>query len=194
MALGAVDEAGARSLAGARRAIDGRSGTDGVGAQLDRAEAEVLCAAGDLDGAMHLLDRAAKVCADVGMRVELGRTLLTRAHVERRARRAAARGPRWRRPRPSSSPRTRSRGWRRCAPSSRPARSAATGDPMLGRLTDTEARIAQLVCQGASNRQIAERQHLSVKTVEAALTRIYRKLDVRSRTQLATLLVPAPTE
>ena len=33
-----------------------------------------------------------------------------------------------------------------------------------------------------------------VKTVEAALTRIYRKLDVRSRTQLATLLVPAPTE
>ena len=75
-----------------------------------------------------------------------------------------------------------------------PCPAGGGDDPMLGRLTDTEARIAQLVCQGASNRQIAERQRLSVKTVEAALTRIYRKLDVRSRTQLATLLVPAPTE
>ena len=33
-----------------------------------------------------------------------------------------------------------------------------------------------------------------MKTVEATLTRIYRKLDVRSRTQLAALLVPAPPE
>jgi DNA-binding CsgD family transcriptional regulator len=193
VALGAVDEAAA-VLAGARYAIDGRSGTDGVGAQLDRAEAEVLCAAGDLDGAMHLLDRAAKVCSDVGMRIELGRTLLTRAHVERRARRAAAARTTLESAE-SVFETLHAQPWLvQVRAELAPCPVDGAGDPMLGRLTDTEARIAQLVCQGASNRQIAERQHLSVKTVEAALTRIYRKLDVRSRTQLATLLVPAPAE
>ncbi|MFA6298312.1 MAG: helix-turn-helix transcriptional regulator, partial [Nocardioides sp.] len=67
-------------------------------------------------------------------------------------------------------------------------------DPLLDRLTDGEARVAREVAQGASNREIAERTFVSVKTVEATLTRIYRKLDVRSRTQLATLLVPQPPE
>ena len=55
-------------------------------------------------------------------------------------------------------------------------------------LTDTEARVAREAADGASNREIAERLYLSVKTVEATLTRIYRKLDVRSRTQLARVL------
>lgn len=193
VALGAVDEA-TSVLAVARHAIDGRSGTDGVGAQLDRAEAEVLCAAGDLDGAMHLLDRAAKVCSDVGMRVELGRTLLTRAHVERRARRAAAARTTLEAAEAVFESLHAQPWLAQVRAELAPCPVEGAGDPMLDRLTDTEARIAQLVCQGSSNRQIAERQHLSVKTVEAALTRIYRKLDVRSRTQLATLLVPAPTE
>jgi DNA-binding CsgD family transcriptional regulator len=193
VALGAVGEA-TSVLAGARRAIDGRSGTDGVGAQLDRAEAEVLCAAGDLDGAMHLLDRAAKVCSDVGMQVELGRALLTRAHVERRARRAAAARITLEAAEALFES-VHALPWlAQVRAELAPCPVDGSGDPMLGLLTDTEARIAQLVCQGSSNRQIAERQHLSVKTVEAALTRIYRKLDVRSRTQLATLLVPAPGE
>ncbi|WP_028643821.1 helix-turn-helix transcriptional regulator [Nocardioides sp. URHA0020] len=190
VALGANDEA-ALVLAGARRAIDGRSGTDGLGAQLDRAEAEVLGAAGDVEGALHLLDRAAKVCADVGLQVELGRTLLTRSHVERRARRAAA-----------ARSTLEAAGTVFAELHARPwlaqvrtelAPCPVEGSAVLGRLTGTEARIAQLVCQGASNREIAERQHLSVKTVEAALTRIYRKLDVRSRTQLARI-VPARAE
>ena len=41
---------------------------------------------------------------------------------------------------------------------------------------------------GATNQQVANRLFLSVKTVEASLTRIYRKLGVRSRAQLASLL------
>jgi DNA-binding CsgD family transcriptional regulator/energy-coupling factor transporter ATP-binding protein EcfA2 len=193
VALGAIDQAVA-VLTGARHAIDGRSGTDGVGAQLDRAEAEVLCAAGDLDGALHLLDRAAKVCADIGMRVEVGRTLLTRAHIERRARRAAAARTTLEAA-AAVFEELHAQPWlAQVRAELAPCPAGGPGDPMLGRLTDTEARIAQLVCRGASNREIAERQHLSVKTVEAALTRIYRKLDVRSRTQLATLLVPAPAE
>ena len=70
----------------------------------------------------------------------------------------------------------------------------APGDPLLELLTDAEARIARAVAAGASNREIAERSYVSVKTVEAALTRIYRKLDLRSRTQLAAHLVPSPPE
>jgi DNA-binding NarL/FixJ family response regulator len=59
--------------------------------------------------------------------------------------------------------------------------------PELG-LTSTELRIAGLVRDGASNREIASRLYLSVKTVEATLTRVYRKLGVRSRTQLSSRL------
>ena len=55
-------------------------------------------------------------------------------------------------------------------------------------LTESEARVAAEVARGASNREIAERLYVSVKTVEATLTRIYRKLEVRSRTQLALRL------
>ena len=52
-------------------------------------------------------------------------------------------------------------------------------------LTATERQIAQLASAGLSNREIASRVYLSLKTVEATLTRIYRKLGVRSRTALA---------
>ena len=61
-------------------------------------------------------------------------------------------------------------------------------DP-LAQLTLTEQQVAGLVADGASNREIAQRLHLSVKTVEGTLTRIYRKSGVRSRTQLATLVL-----
>ena len=193
VALGALAEAECL-VASSRRQLDGRSGTDGVSAQLDRAEAELLSARGDVDGANHLLDRAAKVCADLGMRLDLGRTLLTRAHVERRSRRAAASRAALAEAEGCFAE-LHARSWLDQVRAERaPEPAAATDDPLLGRLTETEARIARLVCQGASNREIAERTFISVKTVEATLTRIYRKMDVRSRTQLATLLVPSPPE
>src|SRR5262249_2067327 len=52
-------------------------------------------------------------------------------------------------------------------------------------LTPTEERIAELVGAGLTNRDIADRMFLSPKTVEAGLTRIYRKVGVRSRAALA---------
>jgi DNA-binding CsgD family transcriptional regulator len=54
-----------------------------------------------------------------------------------------------------------------------------------GTLTPTEARIAALVAEGRRNREIAGELLVSAATVEAHLTRIYRKLGVRSRTELA---------
>jgi DNA-binding NarL/FixJ family response regulator len=68
------------------------------------------------------------------------------------------------------------------------AAAAPAAGSALSRLTEAELRLARLVGEGASNQEAAARLYLSVKTVEARLTRIYQKLDVRSRAQLATAL------
>jgi DNA-binding CsgD family transcriptional regulator len=60
-------------------------------------------------------------------------------------------------------------------------------------LTPTETRVAQLVAEGRSNKEAADALFLSVNTVEANLTRIYRKLGVRSRTELAARLRTEPS-
>jgi len=54
-------------------------------------------------------------------------------------------------------------------------------------LTETEQRVVHLVVRGLSNRQIAGRMYLSIHTIAFHLRRIYCKLDVASRVQLATL-------
>jgi DNA-binding CsgD family transcriptional regulator/tetratricopeptide (TPR) repeat protein len=55
-------------------------------------------------------------------------------------------------------------------------------------LTPTELRIAELVGGGMTNREVAATVFVTPKTVESALTRVYRKLGVRSRTELARRL------
>ena len=52
-------------------------------------------------------------------------------------------------------------------------------------LTPTETRIAQLVAEGMTNREVAAAMFLSEKTIETNLTRIYEKLAVTSRRELA---------
>ncbi|HVX56505.1 MAG TPA: LuxR C-terminal-related transcriptional regulator, partial [Candidatus Saccharimonadales bacterium] len=52
-------------------------------------------------------------------------------------------------------------------------------------LSPPEAAVAQLAQAGRTNRQIAQQLHMSVKTVETHLSRIYQKLGIRSRWQLA---------
>jgi DNA-binding NarL/FixJ family response regulator len=51
-------------------------------------------------------------------------------------------------------------------------------------LTETERLVAQLAASGLSNREVADRTFLAVKTVEANLARVYRKLGIRSRAEL----------
>lgn len=59
----------------------------------------------------------------------------------------------------------------------------------VSELTQTERLIVAEVAEGRTNQEIAERLHMRPKTVEWNLTRIYRKLNVRSRTELAVLFV-----
>ncbi|MGC5054048.1 LuxR C-terminal-related transcriptional regulator [Micromonospora sp. DT48] len=62
--------------------------------------------------------------------------------------------------------------------------SAAAGPD----LTQAEHRVAVLVAEGLTNRAVAMRLYVTERTVEAHLTRVYRKLGVSSRATLAALL------
>jgi DNA-binding CsgD family transcriptional regulator len=66
----------------------------------------------------------------------------------------------------------------------RSARSLRPADVARDELTESEHQVASLAVQGLQNREIAGRLFMSVKTVEAHLTRIYRKLGVRTRVEL----------
>ena len=69
------------------------------------------------------------------------------------------------------------------------AELARTGHRETGSsFTATELQVAQLVAAGRTNREVAESLFMSVHTVEAHLTRIYRSLGVRSRTELARVM------
>jgi DNA-binding CsgD family transcriptional regulator len=146
-----------------------------------RCRALLLAAEGDLDGAMVALREALSHHEGLPVPFELGRTLLVQGRVQRRARQwgdaraclqralgifEKAGAPLW-------SEKARE-GLRRIG--GRP--------PAPLQLTQTEQRVAELVAAGATNREVAQRLFMTVKTVEATLSRIYRKLGVRSRTEL----------
>lgn len=61
-------------------------------------------------------------------------------------------------------------------------------------LTAAELRVAELAVTGMTNRDVASSLSVSLKTVEANLTQIYRKLGIRSRSQLAQRLRTADDE
>jgi DNA-binding NarL/FixJ family response regulator len=58
-------------------------------------------------------------------------------------------------------------------------------DERVGRLTDQERRILDLIAEGLTNRQIAERIHLAEKTVKNYVSNLLAKLGMERRTQAA---------
>ena len=55
----------------------------------------------------------------------------------------------------------------------------------MSRLSDAEQRVATLAALGHTNREIGKKLYITVSTVEQHLTRVYRKLNVRRRTELS---------
>lgn len=78
--------------------------------------------------------------------------------------------------------------WARKAESQPPLREAVQEHPLLALLAPDERVVAELVCQGLRNKEIASQLFVSVRTVEVRLTRIYQKLGARSRAHLTAML------
>lgn len=57
-------------------------------------------------------------------------------------------------------------------------------------LTPGQTDIVTLVCQGLSNKEIAEKRNISVQGVKDHLTRIYEKMSVKNRAQLIIACIP----
>jgi DNA-binding CsgD family transcriptional regulator len=67
-----------------------------------------------------------------------------------------------------------------------PSSAGSAGGRRAGdELTATERRVAELVAEGRTNKEVAAALFVTVLTVESNLTRIYSKLGIRSRTELA---------
>jgi len=150
-----------------------------------RSRGLLSAAQGDLLSAQSALERALVAHERLVEPFELGRTLLALGNVQRRRRqKQAARDSLLRAQAVFQG--LGAAGWAaRCEDEIQRGGLHLAG---RGELTPTEARVAQLVSAGRTNREIAAALFITVKAVEANLTRIYAKLEVRSRTELALRL------
>lgn len=145
-----------------------------------RAEAALRLAERDPAAAIRAVAAVIPEARERGLPFELGRCLLLLGTAQRKARQ--------RRDAAATLDEAAAvfdslgaRRWQALAQAQR-ARLAPGHDDSL---TPTERRIADLVSAGQTNPEIAATLYISVKTVEANLTRIYRKLGLRSRIDLA---------
>lgn len=141
-----------------------------------------------VDGDAELFEEASRLHAEP---FEAARTALLHGERLRRAHRPGrARGPL--RSALETFTRVGAEPWaRRAAGELRAAGEAVERGPApdpVAVLTPQELRIARMVAQGASSKEVAARLFLSPRTVEYHLYKIYPKLGITSRTELARLL------
>nr|WP_197972353.1 MULTISPECIES: LuxR family transcriptional regulator [Streptomyces] len=167
-----------------------RLGRESVLAVLDRAEALVRAAGGEHDAAVGQLTSVQDRLSKLGYGLEEARAAFELARL--RARRGS--GPTSYDEAARLLRRCRALPWLRqvdvaVAAGAAPDRQAvpAAAPTALDGLASMERQVAALVMEGATNREIAGRLFISVKTVEATLTRVYRKLGIRSRVDIVRL-------
>jgi DNA-binding CsgD family transcriptional regulator len=147
-----------------------------------RCQGLVLAARGDLARAIAAMDQALLAHQRLPVPLERGRTLLVLGAVQRRARR--------KRDARASLERAvevfARAGANRWGALARAELARIGGRRSSGlELTEAERRVAALAVEGMTNKEVAAALFLSVNTVETTLRRVYRKLGVRSRVELA---------
>jgi DNA-binding CsgD family transcriptional regulator len=142
----------------------------------------LLAARGDLDGALTELERSVSEFAPLGLPLERARTLLALGKIRRRAKQKRA-------ARESLEQALQifdELGARLWAERCREELARIGGRVRSAEeLTPTERRVAELVAEGRANKEVAAALFVTVKAVEANLSRVYAKLGVRSRAELA---------
>ena len=141
----------------------------------------ILLAAGDAPSAVCELESAAAAFGEMGCRLDRGRTLAELGSALRRSRRIGA-------AREALVGAIRGLEDMQSGPwAARPREelSRVGGRTRSGGLTPTEIAVAELVARGRANKEVASELVVSVSAVERHLTRIYAKLGIRSRTELA---------
>jgi DNA-binding CsgD family transcriptional regulator len=180
--LGRVDDAA--ELLDAWEPDARRLGRDRVIAHVTRCRGLVAAARGDIDLALGTLEQAVDQSEGVADSFGHARALLALGVMRRRARQK--RGAR-------ETIEAALAGFEQLGevPWSERARDElgrVSGRRRKEGLTPAERRVAALVAEGRTNREIAAGLFLSERTVASHLTHIYAKLDVRSRTELVRRL------
>ena len=148
-----------------------------------RCRALLAAADGDLDAALAEAQAALEHHRDLPVPFERARTLIVFGTLHRRAKhKAAARAAL-----EEAVEILGGMGARLWAERARAELGRIGGRARADGLTPTEQRVAELVADGRSNKEVAAELFVSVRTVEANLTRVYAKLGVRSRTELAAI-------
>jgi len=152
----------------------------------------LLAAHGNTEGAVAALEAAAadpEPPQSVNP-LELGRTLLALGTVQRKARHKRAARESLQRA-VEIFEQLGARIWLENARSE--LRRIGGRGPTDGELSETERRIVELVVAGRRNREVADELSLSPHTIAWNLAKVYRKLGVTSRTELAARFAATPT-
>jgi DNA-binding CsgD family transcriptional regulator len=149
-----------------------------------RCRALLLAARGDLTGAITAGERALTEHRRLSMPLELARTQLVVGRLQHRRRQYDA---------ATATVSTALAAFERIGAELWARQARAELDGLTGRqtaagLAESERRFADLAAQGMTNREIAAALFVSEKTVEANLSRVYRRLGIRSRSELARVL------
>ena len=159
-------------------------GRERVLAQVLRCRGLLAAALGDLPAALDLLEQAVERHVVVGDPFGRARALLALGATRRRARQKRAA----RESLEAALAGFENLGAVSWAAAARAELARIGGRQRLEGLSPSELSVATLVAEGRTNREIAAALFLGERTVGGHLTRIYAKLGVRSRTELAQKL------